>query len=342
MTMNVQFVRLRASVAPTIFAAGLLVACSPAPLAAQSTGKGTELTERWSRAFKVPQNGSLDLHNLAGEVVVTGGPGDEIRIEAVKRIRGATGDSRAQLESLSIRVSEASGRVEIQTEFPHTGKRFHAEVGFRIHVPQRAAVAIQTVSGDIRMERVDGEARVESVSGNLGLTDVRQLQRAKTVSGNVTIAGFAGDVMTAGTVSGTLLAKGGKAKGCDLQSVSGNVSLAGSLCHRAQLRSISGNIDFAGELAPGGRYEFNSHSGDVRLAIAGGSGFQLVANTFSGTLQSDLDLGERRELESRRPGRQRQQLRGTVGDGSAYVVVKTFSGSVTLVGAKAAARPAHR
>ena len=334
MTMNVQFVRLRASVALSIlFAVGPLLAWTPAPLGAQSTGTRTELTEKWSRVFKVPQNGSLDLHNLAGEVVVSGGAGDEIRVDAVKRVRGKKGDGPGgSLESLAIRVSEGAGRVEIHTEFPQTRGRSHAEVDFRIHVPQAAAVAIQTVSGNIRMGQVDGEARVESVSGNLELTDVRQLLRAKTVSGNVTIVGSAGDTVTAGTVSGTLHARGMKAKGCDLQSVSGNVSLSGSLCHRAQLRSISGNIEFAGELASGGRYEFNSHSGDVRLAIAGGSGFQLVANTFSGTLQSDLDLGDAGDLESSRPGRRRQQLRGTVGDGSAYVVVKTFSGSVTLVG----------
>ena len=339
MTMRLQINRFRAAAAISACVVANMVAWGPAPLAAQSARSRPELTEKWSRVFKLAQTGSLDLRNLAGEVTVTGGPGDEIRVEAVKRIRGRRGnDHGAELESLEIRVNETAGRVEIQTEFPHDGKRSHAEVDFSVQVPQRAAVAIQTVSGNIEMRKVDGEARAESVSGNLDLTDVRQLLRAKTVSGNVTISGSAGDAITAGTVSGELQAKGMKAKGCDLQSVSGNVSLSGALCQRAQLRSISGRVDFDGELAPGGRYEFNSHSGDVHLAIAGSTGFQLMAKTFSGNLDSSLALAGAREREPDQPGMPNRQLRGTVGDGSAYVVVKTFSGSVTLVGRAPAAR----
>ena len=32
------------------------------------------------------------------------------------------------------------------------------------------------------------------------------------------------------------------------------------------MRSVSGTVDFSGRLATTGRYEFQSHSGDVRVA----------------------------------------------------------------------------
>jgi len=311
--------------------AGVIPGLGPAPAAAQpAADRGSEQTEHWSRVFKVPQKGSLDLTSLAGDVVVLGGAGDEIRIDAVKRVRAKGGDeNRALLEGLDIRVNEAAGRVEISTVFPRRHK-VHAEIDFRIQVPFHAEVAVHTVSGDIRLEKVQGETRVESVSGDLTLTGIERLLRAKTVSGDLTVSGSGGDVVTGGTVSGDLIAKGLKANACDLQSVSGDVTVTESLCRRAQLRSISGGIEYAGQLAAGGRYEFNSHSGDVRLSVPDGSGFELVANTFSGQLQSDFRMSGTREGEPGRSSMPHRELRGTVGDGSAYVVVKTFSGAVTV------------
>ena len=59
---------------------------------------------------------------------------------------------------------------------------------------------------------------------------------------------------------------------------------------RVEARSVSGNIEFDAPLSKGGRYEFTSHSGDIRLAVLGSTGFELDANTFSGSVRSDLPV----------------------------------------------------
>ena len=44
-------------------------------------------------------------------------------------------------------------------------------------------------------------------------------------------------------------------------------------------------------IARGGRYEFNSHSGNVRIMLAGNvPGFELDASTFSGSIRSDFPV----------------------------------------------------
>ncbi len=43
----------------------------------QESRSGPESAERWSRTFKVGPNGSLDLSNISGDIVITGGAGDE-------------------------------------------------------------------------------------------------------------------------------------------------------------------------------------------------------------------------------------------------------------------------
>ena len=67
-------------------------------------------------------------------------------------------------------------------------------------------------------------------------------------------------------------------------------------------RAVNGNIDYAGDLARSGRYEFVSHSGDIRLMLSGGTGFEVQANSFSGNVRSEFPV-------NRRGGRGRRRRR---------------------------------
>jgi DUF4097 and DUF4098 domain-containing protein YvlB len=297
---------------------------------------GPEQSEQWSRSFKVGPDGSIDLSNLSGDVKVTGGAGSEIRIDATKRVRAKAADAaRRQLSGLSIEATEHAGRVDVRTYYPR-GSNIEAEIDFVVHVPDAAGVTIHTVSGDIAVEKVKGEVRLESVSGGLTAVDTPQLSRAKTVSGDLSISGaLAADALTLGTVSGDLVATRVKTRSIDLQTVSGDLRLEEVSCERAQVRSVSGDVTFSGPLAKSGRYEFVSHSGDVRVSVGASSGFELTANTFSGDIRSELKLtgmsGGRDEHESEIPGLPKnREVRGTYGDGSAVLIVKTFSGSVVV------------
>ena len=98
-----------------------------------------------------------------------------------------------------------------------------------------------------------------------------------------------------------------------------------------QVVGFGGNLVFAGAPARNGRYDFNSHSGEVRLTL-GGNGFEFNASTFSGSIRSDLpgtiggDPGDGR----RRFGPRNRSIRGVIGDGGATLSVTTFSGDIVL------------
>ena len=93
---------------------------------------------------------------------------------------------------------------------------------------------------------------------------------------------------------------------------------------RVDAQAISGNVAFMGNLAPNGRYEFTSHSGNVRIAVGGKTGFQLEATSFSGGITSDLPI----TCEGAASGR--DSLRGKYGDGSAILELTSFSGSIAI------------
>jgi DUF4097 and DUF4098 domain-containing protein YvlB len=293
---------------------------------------GPEQTERFSRTVKLGPNGSVSVSNIAGDIVVNAGRGDDVSIEAVKRTRG----DRAELGRVEINVTDRAGRVDISTN--HFGRHDQVSVSYTITVPASASLEARSVSGNIRVTGVQGSVRAETVSGNVTTASTPRLETARSVSGDVELTGAATDGdLSANSVSGSVRANGLKARGLQVGSISGNIVVTDVTCERLAAKSVSGDIEFSGALSRGGRYEATSHSGDVRMTLAGGTGFELNASTFSGEIRSDVPLtmggGSRRDSGTGRELRRHgmgQQIRANYGDGSAELTLNTFSGDIVI------------
>jgi DUF4097 and DUF4098 domain-containing protein YvlB len=293
----------------------------------QGRDRGPEQTERFSRKIKVGRDGRVSIGNISGEITVTGGGGDEVSIEAVKRTRGDAG----QLASVHIVVDDRAGRLDVRTE--HTGRTDRVSVDYVVTIPATASIEVKSISGNVKVSSVQGPVRAESISGNVTTAATPRIEIAKSVSGDVdlTDAGAEAEI-TASSVSGSVHAKGLKARALDLGTISGDLVLANVECERLAVKSVSGEVEFSGTLARNGRYNFASHSGNVRLTLSGSTGFELTASTFSGSIKSQLPItiGGDRDGDSRRRGMSNRSIRGTFGDGSAALAVRTFSGDIVV------------
>ena len=175
--------------------------------------------------------------------------------------------------------------------------------------------------------------RAEGISSRVTLVRTPRLERVRSVSGDLDLTDVSADGdFAAGTVSGSVRMRRLRARAFDVNSVSGDVLLADVACERAGIRSTSGTIDYAGTLAKNGHYDLTSHSGTVHLTLAGDTGFELTATSFSGSIRSDLPLtlgGEpdRGGIRGRGPNR---ALHATYGNASAVLTVRTFSGDIVL------------
>jgi DUF4097 and DUF4098 domain-containing protein YvlB len=302
----------------------------------QGRNTGPEQTERFSRKVKLGRDGRVSLSNISGDIIVTGGSGDEVSIEAVKRTHG----DKTELALVQITVDDRPGRVDIRTETDQNrsdrNRRGNGvSVDYTIVVPASAGIELHSVSGAMKITGVHGAVRAETVSGDVTTGDTPKLEQAKSVSGDVTIAGVTEGEVTAGSISGNLVLRSVKARGLELATVSGSVTLTDVACERLSVRSVSGSVEYAGTIAKSGRYDINSHSGSVRLLLANPSGFELSANSFSGSIRSDLPLtigGDSSSAGSsrRRDSGMNHSMRATYGDGSATISVRTFSGSIVI------------
>ena len=297
----------------------------------QGRDRGPEQTERFSAKYRVGRDGRVSIANISGDITVTlggGAGGDEVSVEAVKRTHG----DRGQLANVRIDADNAAGRVDIKTTYPRMSN-VNVSVDFTVTVPAAASVDLHSISGTVKVTGVRGSVRAETVSGGVVATDTPRLELAKTISGNVTLTDVRteGDV-SAGTISGTMTAKGLKAHGLDFSSISGDLVIADAMCDRLGVKSMSGAVEFSGGINKTGRYSLTSHSGSIRLTLANPSGFELDADTFSGTIRSDfaVTLGGTSARNDRRrigPGR---STHAVFGDGGATLTIRTFSGDIVI------------
>ena len=250
--------------------------------------QGPEITERITKSFKVGPNGSLDLCNVSGDIVVNEGGGDTIAVEAMKRTRGAT-PTQGPVRRVAGDDGRARGRVEVRTIY--TATRTTRRSTTTSPRPPARRVYVHSVSGDVKVTNIQGDVRVDTVSGDVTAIDTPGRDAAEDGVGRRDVSGVSnGNELRVTRVSGDVTVNGAKVRAVDADSMSGNVHLTDVTCDRVTAKSISGDIDFGGAAGPGGRYELKSQSGNVRVTLASTPGFELDANSFSGNVRSDLPI----------------------------------------------------
>jgi hypothetical protein len=293
---------------------------------------GPGITDTVSRTLKLGRDGSVELANIAGRVAVTGGGGDDVRLDAVKRVwHKDPGEARALLKALDVRIVEGGGRVDVRTVFPQE-QAYDAEVDYTLSVPRDARVSIRSAAGDIVINGVQGELRAESVSGAINVTSAGDVRLLRSVSGAVSVDGASGTELTASTVGGSITARRVKARTIDLRSVSGTLRVLESESDRVSMQALSGAVEFNGRIGRNGRYDLLSRTGQVQVTPTGTAGFDVDVVTLDGGFRSDFPLTLR---ESRGPGgrgglRRGTAVSGTYGDGGGLLTLRSATGGVTI------------
>ena len=305
---------------------------------AQRDNNRVEQTEKVSHTFKIGGNGELQVANWIGDITITRGGGNEVRVEAVKTARARTEEqARELLPGVRVEFNERGGRAEVKTIYStdQSGRanqrNSHVAVAYTITAPQGTRINVSTLTGNVKVTGIKGELSLVSLSGNVGVFEGARVSKATSTSGNVEIRGLQSDVhLEASSTSGDIMVAQSKAPRMELVTISGSVTIDNVQSDQIEASSTSGDLNIAFPFAKSGRYELNSLSGNVRIALVNDTGFELDANSFGGNIQSAVTLVERGGVaEAGRSGRVRR-LRGRFGDGTALLDVSTFSGNVVI------------
>jgi len=254
--------------------------------------------------------GTVIVNCPDGDIIVTGGGANEIRV-------------RARTESGAIRFTSTGSRAILE---PAAGRRCD-DGHYEVTVPAGARVSASSWNGSVSLRGVRGDADVHSQSADVTVRDAGGRLDVETLSGDVTVQGVASDAAIR-TVNGDVMLTGARGD-VELETVSGDLTLRDIVAKQVRTHTTSGDVSFAGQIQGDGRYEFNTHSGDVHLTLPPDVGAQLSISTFNGSIDSDFPI-TLRAGEHGIGANQAKRLNFTLGQGSARIVAGTFSGEITL------------
>ncbi len=292
-------------------------------------------TERITRSVNIGASGEIEISNVAGDIVVTRGGGTTAAIEVIKTARAASADeARAMLPLVQVDITERGTRVEARTRYPsgdesrrNNRRNVDVSVAFNVAAPEGTRIIVKSISGNVSVRDIMGGLTLETISGAVHIVNAGRMVNGRSISGDIELTDTKVEgALEAGTISGTVRLRKLTARSLALNSVSGNVEMEEVTAERIGAQVISGNITFAGDLEPNGRYELTSHSGNIRMAIPAGAGFQVEASSFSGSINSDIPI----TMSGGQTGRRNRALRGTAGNGGAVLDLTTFSGTILI------------
>lgn len=286
-----------------------------------------EQKDTQTKTVAIGANGSLDLKNVSGDVIVNAGSGRDATIQIVRVSHGRTdADAKTGLDRVHVDVNTRGDRTTVEAVYPNENHApYSVSVDYTVTAPAGTRLTVSSVSGDVSVKGITGDVAVSVISGGIKV-DHANVSSATAISGDVTATDLSSTGgLTISSVSGSTKLTQIKCKRLSASVVSGDVVAHDVTCDSADLKSTSGEVDFSGALTRGGRYEFQTHSGGVKLALSGSVGFDLQASTFSGQIRLEPPL----QLQG--ANLTRRSARGTVGDGGAVVTATAFSGDVVIV-----------
>jgi DUF4097 and DUF4098 domain-containing protein YvlB len=301
-------------------AALLAAALAPAADAQRTRDREDRYTSRLDTTFAFSGRGSGEISVPGGDIIVRTWNEPRVRV-------------RAGTERGSVRLESSAGFFTLGLR-GSVGRSTDAR--FEVTVPVGTRIRGSTQSGDIGIAGTKGEVEASTQSGDIEIDEASERVMVSVLSGDVTLRRVSGDVRV-NAVSGDIDVIDASGD-VEINTVSGEIGLRGITSRRVRAKTTSGDVTYEGAIDAAGRYEFNSHSGEVDVVLPPNASAQVTVATFSGGIESDFPI-------TLNPGDHGVGITSTkrftfnVGRGEARIVAESFSGDVTI---RQRGRPANR
>ncbi len=206
-----------------------------------------------------------------------------------------------------------------------------AQVDYELTVPISMDIDIRGTFVNADIDGSEGEVRVFTTQGDIDVRGGRGFIQLETVNGRVNLEEADGNIEVQST-NGRVTVTGASGE-IAATSVNGRVTLQGIESSDVRAETTSGGVYFDGTIVDGGRYTLNTHSGDVVVAMQEGVNATFGVSTFSGNLDTAFPVTVTGTRARGRP------FSFTLGDGSARVELRSFSGDIELTRRGAGRRP---
>ena len=153
-----------------------------------SSALSADVKETEEMSFDVISGARISLENINGDIRISGGSGDTVKVIARKKA-----GEQEYLDDLKIVVEADDDYVRIETRHPKSdgswfnwGKDSSGSVSYELTVPRDVNLdTIETVNGDVEIDSVSGKVKSSTVNGSLNVSGLESDVDLETVNGSI-------------------------------------------------------------------------------------------------------------------------------------------------------------
>ena len=264
--------------------------------------------------------GRLTIDNANGSIEILGWEKDSVDVAGTKY----AADEQV-LEAIQIDVAGSPDSVRIRT-VPPSGVRSRYGARYVIRVPHRVELdRIDSSNGSVRVEALEGSARLKTSNGALTILRLKGPLEATTSNGSIEVTDQTGAAVLR-TSNGRIRADGIRGA---LQARTSNGGITARLSdpepqRPITLESSNGSVDLTvGELRSNDVRITTSNS-SIKLRVPSGVNANLRAHTSNSSVQSDFDV------DARSGKRSKSHVEGAIGAGGPVLDLSTSNGSIRI------------
>ncbi len=285
-----------------------------------SWGSSDRFKEDFHYSYPFKAGGSLTIENFNGSVEILSWEKDEVDLNGTKYA-----GSEDLLRQIKIEAVNQGGNLQIRTIRPEI-RRGSAGAKYILRVPKKIALnGITSSNGSIRVENIDGDARLQSSNGSIRVRDLNGRMDARTSNASVEGINVNGD-FSARSSNGSIKVDGLKGAFEAETSNSGiNARIDKLPAGRpVKAHSSNGSIELYLPEYKDQSIDAETSNSSVTLRLPSGVNADLRASTSNSNITSDFDVSMSGTISKHR-------LEGRIGSGGAPIRLNSSNGGIRIL-----------
>ena len=284
------------------------------------TGSSQRFKEDFHNNYPLKAGGRITLENMNGSIEITGWEKDSVDIIGTKYAA-----TESILRSMRIDIAASPDAVEIRTVVP-SGFRGNYGAKYIIRVPQKAVLdRITSSNGSVRVESIDGPARLRTSNGAVRISRVNGPVDVTTSNGSVDVNDQTGGVIIH-TSNGAVRVD--NVRGA-FEAVTSNGGIHARLSDpepqkAVKLESSNGTVELTMDQIKDNDIRISTSNSSINLRLPANAAGQLRARTSNSSITSDFDINVRAGQLSK------SHLEGAIGSGGPLFDLSTSNGHIKV------------
>ena len=289
--------------------AALLATTALVVSASAVTSTVARAQQKIDRQMPLNAMGLLRITNLLGSVRVTGWDKDSVSVS------GSAG------AGVQFYMGGSPVGVKLGVE---GGKGAPETADLVLRVPVRARLWIRTTDGDVDVTSFSGDLDIAAVSSRVRVKGTLKQANVESIDGDVDMTASP-DYLRIRTGGGRVTWSG-SSEDAAITTVGGGITAAAGTVTRGRFESVTGDVRFSGSTPRTGSLAFDTHSGDIAVALGRDVSADVTAASSVGIdlfgKQSAGKLGDAPQSVGR--------TLGANGQGGATIVARSFKGKIVF------------